>query len=194
MSPARKPQRWLVNQRDSNPIGSDDWFVAELTRHQRSIYVLILSTVQARSDADDIYQSVCMTLWRRRGDFDPTLGSFRAWAKGIARNLIRNYVRVEGRRQRRVVFSEQLVEQLLETEAGHAGALDDRAEALRHCLQQLGEKQRRLIEHYYERRNTVDELAKLFNMGARTVFRQVDAIRLALLNCVTRRTRGGTVS
>lgn len=178
---------------ESNPIGGDDWFVAELTRHQRSIYVLILSAVHSRSDADDVYQSVCMTLWRRRVDYDPAQGTFKAWARGIARNLIRNYVRVENRRQKRIMFSEELTEQLLDIEAENTTLLEDRAEALRHCLGRLGAEQRKLIEHYYERRNTVAELAKLFNMGSRTIYRQVDLIRIALLKCVMRQWREGAV-
>ena len=182
-----------MSESTSNPIGGDDWFVAELTRNQRSIYVLILAAVHARSDADDIYQSVCMTLWRRRADYDPASGTFKAWAKGIARNQIRNYVRTELRRQRRIMFSEELTEKLLDLEDGHASSYDGRAEALRQCLDRLQNEQRRLIERYYGRRNTVDELAKLFNMGSRSLYRRVDMIRIALLNCVMRQWRSGAV-
>lgn len=177
----------------SNPIGGDDWFVAELTRNQRSIYVLILAAVHARSDADDIYQSVCMTLWRRRADYDPASGTFKAWAKGIARNQIRSYVRTELRRQRRIMLSEELTNQLLDIEDAHASSYDERAEALQKCLARLQSEQRRLIEQYYQRRNTVAELSKLFNMGSRSLYRRVDQIRVALLNCVMRQWGGGVI-
>ena len=71
--------------------------------------------------------------------------------------------------------------------------LDDRAEALRNCLDRLKSKQRNLIIRYYQRRNTVAELAKLLNMATRTIYRQVDLIRLALLDCVMRQGRSGSV-
>lgn len=46
-----------------------------------------------RETADEIVQETWLTAVRRIGKFDPQLGTFADWLRGIAANLLRNYVR-----------------------------------------------------------------------------------------------------
>jgi len=46
-----------------------------------------------RETADEIVQEVWLTAVRRIGKFDPQLGTFAVWLRGIAANLLRNHVR-----------------------------------------------------------------------------------------------------
>lgn len=173
---------------------NEDWFVNEFLTHQRRVYGVILSVVQSRDDAEDLFQTVCLTLWKRRADFDPQRGTFMAWAVGISRNQIRNYLRDERRRRERVVFSEALVEEMAELEAVHAEALDELGPALRACLGALRDQQRKLIQQFYERQKPVSDIAKSHGLGERTLYRRIDQIRELLLGCVHRRLRGGVSS
>lgn len=170
---------------------SSDWFVQEFLRHQARIYGVIMSVIYSRDDAEDIFQSVSMTLWRKQADFDPQQGSFAGWAVGIARNHIRNYLREQKRKPGHVVFTEKLVDQLLETESVSAKLIgDERSSALQNCLSKLQEKQRKLLELFYGRRQSTTELAEAIGIARKTLYRRIDRIRAALQECVSRRLEG----
>jgi RNA polymerase sigma-70 factor, ECF subfamily len=54
-----------------------------------------------RDPADEVVQETWLTAVRRLRSFDPSAGSFAAWLRGIAANLLRNHFRRERRRARR---------------------------------------------------------------------------------------------
>jgi RNA polymerase sigma-70 factor (ECF subfamily) len=54
-----------------------------------------------RDVADEIVQETWLTAVRRLRSFDPEQGSFAAWLRGIAVNLLRNQFRRDRRRQQR---------------------------------------------------------------------------------------------
>src|SRR5947207_1416771 len=62
-------------------------FITLLLRHENELRGLIGACVFDAQEREDVFQEVAMTLWRRHGDFDAS-GSFCAWARGIAGNLI----------------------------------------------------------------------------------------------------------
>ena len=51
-----------------------------------------------RERADEVVQETWLTAVRRLRAFDPSAGSFAAWLRGIAANLLRNHFRREKRR------------------------------------------------------------------------------------------------
>jgi len=51
--------------------------------------------------ADEVTQETWLTAVRRLRAFDPSAGSFAAWLRGIAVNVLRNHFRREARRARR---------------------------------------------------------------------------------------------
>jgi RNA polymerase sigma-70 factor (ECF subfamily) len=55
-----------------------------------------------RERADEVVQETWLTAVRRLRAFDPSSGSFAAWLRGIAANLLRNHFRGEARRSRRL--------------------------------------------------------------------------------------------
>jgi RNA polymerase sigma-70 factor (ECF subfamily) len=55
-----------------------------------------------RDRADDVTQETWLTAIRRLHSFDPSVGSFAAWLRGIAVNVMRNNYRREARRARRI--------------------------------------------------------------------------------------------
>ncbi len=55
-----------------------------------------------RDRADEVTQDTWLTAVRRLRSFDPSAGSFAAWLRGIAVNLLRNHFRREARRARRI--------------------------------------------------------------------------------------------
>ncbi len=88
-----------------------------------------------RDPADEVVQETWLTAVRRLRSFDPAAGSFAAWLRGIAANLLRNHFRREYRRARRT--------QPLDVEPAAASENERREQAERVALA-LGA----LPEHY----------------------------------------------
>src|SRR6516162_5166570 len=59
-----------------------------------------------RDRADEVVQETWLTAVRRLRAFDPAAGSFAAWLRGIAANLLRNLFRREDRRRTRPLGEE----------------------------------------------------------------------------------------
>lgn len=176
-----------MSDKNNQPDSGDERFMIEFTRNQRRIYYTIVSVIHLHADAEDVFQNVSVKLWRARASFDPELGSFAAWAGAITHNEIRSFFRKHQRDRSRVVPDADLVNQILSVEAEHADFIDERVKTLRHCLSRLDDKNRALIEQFYDRRKTIDELADLFKLARRTLYRRVDQIRDALYTCLKRR-------
>ena len=58
-------------------------FMRLFSQHSRRIYQFILTLTINRADAEEIYQSTCVILWKKFAEYDPA-GSFYAWACKMA--------------------------------------------------------------------------------------------------------------
>src|SRR5437867_761160 len=106
-------------------------FAERLCGNQARLYGYIHCLVRNLSDADDLYQQTALILWKKFDEFDPQR-SFFAWACGIARGEIANFLRSRGRQ--RLYFSDDLSLLLVEAQAELSNnELDDRREALSRC-------------------------------------------------------------
>jgi len=80
-----------------------------------------------RDRADEVSQETWLTAVRRLRAFDPSVGSFAAWLRGIAANVLRNHFRREKQRTRRTQLLENeplAVEETREQAARIALALE----------------------------------------------------------------------
>jgi RNA polymerase sigma-70 factor, ECF subfamily len=159
-----------------------DLFVAE----QAMVYAFVRSVVPNLSDAEEVFQQVAMTLWRKRDSFDPTLGSFRAWAVGIARNHIRNFDRRKYREYRLRVFAPDVMDRIAESWQQYGDNWGDRETALKHCIGKLAPVDRRRLEDFYAGDNPAAEMAKSEGLSLRTFYRKIQKLRECLLNCISR--------
>lgn len=113
--------------------------------------------------ADEVAQEVFVQLFRSikgfRGD-----SSLRTWIRGVTRNQIRVYLRNESRRQQRsaIVMSPELLESE-QAMADHDPLRLEHARhelaALQHCLQQLGERPRQIVEDFYFNKRSAESIA-----------------------------------
>jgi RNA polymerase sigma-70 factor (ECF subfamily) len=53
-------------------------------------------------DRDDVLQDALVQAYKKRGAYDPALGSWEAWAFGFVGQVVRNYRKARGRRLKRV--------------------------------------------------------------------------------------------
>src|SRR5262245_65027314 len=89
-------------------------FAEDLRPDQTRLYGYIHSLVRDLNDADDLFQQTTLILWKKFGEFDRE-GNFFAWACGIARLEVANFLRSRGRQ--RLYFNDDLSLLLIEAQA-----------------------------------------------------------------------------
>ena len=107
-----------------------DLFSELIARHQSELYAYIFAIVRNWDDADDLYQSACLVLWRKFESFRPGT-SFFSWARQIAKIEARSFLR---RKQLPTYISEEMVDALAEIVLD---AQDDEFETLSGCVAAL---------------------------------------------------------
>jgi RNA polymerase sigma-70 factor (ECF subfamily) len=162
----------------------DDKFVAHLTGCQPSLFAFILSLMPDQQRAEDLLQETNVVLWRKRDEYE--LGtSFISWACQVAYFNVLAFRRKLARDRHR--FDDAVFDYLAERQIERAELLDDRRDALRHCLEKLPADQRTLVRERYEPDGSVQRMAEARQMTEGAVSQALYRIRAALLNCIEKR-------
>jgi RNA polymerase sigma-70 factor (ECF subfamily) len=158
-------------------------FVGQITRHQTMLRAYITSLMPGLDGADDVLQETNLILWEKRGTYQPGT-NFRAWACAIARLEVKAHRR-KMLRLGKVMLDEDLAEDLAEQGAATPAECDERLQALKRCLDRLGEKERQLIEHRYFSKLPLAEFANLCGRPVESLRVSLFRIRAALKSCIT---------
>lgn len=154
-----------------------------LTQHQEVLFRYIFSLVPVEADARDILQETSLALYRKADQFDPTR-PFLPWAYRFA------YLQVQKHREKAarspLLFSEDVMDLLVNDRAHLEPALDERLVHLDRCLTQLSPQQKDLVTARYGLRQSAEDLMQRFAMSRRTLFRNLELLRQQLHDCVTR--------
>jgi RNA polymerase sigma-70 factor (ECF subfamily) len=159
-------------------------FLMHFGRFQLQILGFVRSLVHDRTAADDVFQQTSLTIWRCFDSFregEP----FLPWALGIARKEVLHYWR--SRRRDRLVFSEAALGHLADAAAALADEVSPRQAALESCVDRLPDRQRRLVDMFYGRRLSADEIAAAWGLTVHAVYKALKIMRRGLLECVERR-------
>jgi RNA polymerase sigma-70 factor (ECF subfamily) len=158
---------------------------AELLRKSQSrLYGYIHSLVRDLNDADDLFQQTTLILWKKFGEFD-RMRSFFAWACGIARLEVANFLR--GRGRQRLYFCDDLNLLLIEAQEEMTNdELEDRREALAKCVEKLRERDRDLINECYGASSGIHEAADRRGRSPQSVYNSLRRIRRSLFECIGR--------
>jgi RNA polymerase sigma-70 factor (ECF subfamily) len=152
--------------------------------NERRIYGFILSLVPDWSAADDLMQETTMVMWSKFDTFE--IGTdFAAWAICIARYQIMNYRKKM--RNRRVQFSDDVLEAIDDKVASAAEDVDAIRDALRVCLKKLSERDQRLIHLRYEPDASTKSVAERVGRRIDAVYKALNRIHVQLLYCIRRR-------
>ena len=163
----------------------DNLFAGLVEEHQASLRVFVRSLGVEPDWVDDLAQDAFVVAYQEMDAYDPGR-DFGKWLRGIARNLVRNELRKQGRHRR--ILHEGLAEHLLDLgekeedhfDAGHFSALRD-------CVEQLPNQSRELVRsRYYEGWNA-SILAGKFEMKAATIRQTLLRIRRQLYQCISER-------
>jgi RNA polymerase sigma-70 factor, ECF subfamily len=136
----------------------------------------------------DVLQETNLVLWRKAAEYD--FGrSFSAWARRIAYWQVKAHVR--DRSRDRHTFSEEFMENLAdyaeETDSIRESDEADSMIALRHCLRELSESNRELLQLRYEEGTSIASLAVMAGAKQSAIKVRLLRIRRALMRCMERR-------
>ncbi|MFO0965844.1 MAG: sigma-70 family RNA polymerase sigma factor [Gemmataceae bacterium] len=122
-----------------------------------------------RHAAEELTQETWLVAVRRIGAFDPEQGPFLAWLRGIAANLIRNYLR----RPRRLRLS------VGDQEAADDTGRRETAEEIARALAALPEDQEAVLREKYLEQRSVEEIAAQWGRSAKAIESLLSRARVA---------------
>lgn len=158
-------------------------FMRLFVAHEPALQRFIMSLAPAVADARDILQETAATLWTKRAQYDPQR-DFLPWACGIAKYKVREFWR---KQQRWEVLAEGELLELIESRREELlPELDARREHLQTCLERLPQRQRDIMTGYYTEGRTVVDLAARERSSAEAIYKLLQRVRRALLECVER--------
>ncbi|MEZ0264035.1 MAG: sigma-70 family RNA polymerase sigma factor [Phycisphaerae bacterium] len=163
-------------------------FARLLRADQARLFGYVHSLVRDSNDADDLFQQAALVLWRKFAEYDPARPFF-AWACGVARFEVTNFLRTRGRSK--LYFSDDL--NLLLIEANERLASDEaeaRRDALSACVGKLRDRDRDLVMTCYgDDAARVSAVAGGQGRSPQSLHNSLRRIRRALFECVQRTLR-----
>jgi RNA polymerase sigma-70 factor, ECF subfamily len=160
-------------------------YVRLWTTHGQQVYAYILSLVVNRSDAEELFQEVSMTLWAKFDQFVPG-SDFRAWAYRVAYNKVGSFQQL--RRHRTLLCTSKALEMVNQVIAAGVEKLDAQHDALADCLEKLTPRDRDLIDRRYQQGVPPKVVAHQVGRSATAVYKALARIHDALFDCVRKAT------
>lgn len=160
---------------------TSDEFVERFVSVQSRVYGYIATLAPNRADADEVFQQTSLVLWRKREQFDPAR-DFLRWACGIAHNEIRNFRKRQGREK--LSLSDAMVEKLAELRHTAAERVDSHLQWLANCMERLSPEQRELLNRCYLESQPIHAVAVESQLEPTVLYKRLDRIRWALVDCM----------
>lgn len=161
-----------------------EWFMQQVHREQAGLRAFV-RMLGVRSEAvDDVAQEAFVIAHEKLQTFERGT-NFGAWVRTIARHLVSQERRREGRRQR--ILAEHVAETLFAAAEGVGDEAPDemRAHALRSCLAQLPERGRRLVQQRYYENLSPAVIASHEGRTANDVRQMLFRVRASLHACIS---------
>jgi RNA polymerase sigma-70 factor (ECF subfamily) len=155
-----------------------------MTRHQRQIFGYLCALVPNRADAEDLLQETSLVICEKFDDFKEGT-DFVAWACQIAWWNVRRARQKFARSK--VVFDDDVVEAVADTAVTMLAEIDQRHEALAHCMQRLHPRDRDLLITRYEPGGGVEAAAQRSGRSMEAAYKALARLRKMLHDCVTHR-------
>lgn len=159
-------------------------FARVFAQHDRWLYAYLVSLLGSPADAEEVFQEVCVVLWRDYEKFDPET-SFVKWASVIAHYQVQRFRRTLSKRAK--PLSDAVVDLLASEAVTQADLMDSRRTALHGCLKKLSASDLELVRQCYsDSRRTMKVVAESLGRPANTVYKAMNRIRKALHDCIDR--------
>ncbi len=164
---------------------SESRFEEELKQTQVPILGYLVRLCGNLADARDLLQATNLTAWEKRENFEFG-SSLAAWMRAIALNHYRNESR-KWKSRSTVPLLDSDLEQMVETRH-HERELEDarRRKLLQACLDQLPDRQREVVEQFYLKGESLEEIGQVSKRKSNAVGQLLHRARQNLIDCVKR--------
>ncbi len=163
---------------------SHEQFLRLFLGSERDIFRYAAAIVPNVQDAQDVVQETAVALWKKIDEYDSSQ-PFTPWACRFALLEARQFLKRN--RRWRAFLDEALAEELAGRRSELSDQLNERRGHLAECLEALPNGQRRIVEGYYYRRTPVESLSNQTGRSVEAVYKALQRIRRALLECITRK-------
>ena len=163
-------------------------FVQLFTRHQRRLFLYILSQIHNPAEAEEIQQEANVVIWSKFAQFREGT-NFLAWVSQIANFEVMKF---RSRRKRdKIQFSDDFLETVSKEALERSDELEERRAALTECIEKLRPKDKELIQQRYAPGEKGKHLAEQMGRPANSVYQSLGRIRRTLMECIQRRMTTG---
>ncbi len=144
-------------------------------QYNRLLFGLLISIVKKKTEAEDLLQEVFAQIWEKAEQYDPERGSAYTWIVSLTRNKgidrLRSKVYKEQKKQSTSLDNEDVYYPLFSKENNplENTILADRAKMVRDALQQISEKQRKVIQISYFEGLSQSEISEEYDIPLGTV-------------------------
>jgi len=168
--------------------GSREAFGELVSRHHRIVRTMLWRVFGDQSEVDDVAQEVFMSALTSVAKFRQE-SSFQTWLLSIARNKAITHLRKKRSGSGHEISSlDQFVIQHQVASIADGKVESPKLDALRQCLEQLAEDQRRLVKDIYFDGRSAAQVARETGQAKNTVRMRLMRIRKALSGCIKRKT------
>jgi len=166
-------------------------FTNYLCQDRLRIFGYIRTLVPHNSDAEDVYQHVCLTLWNKFKEFDQERDFF-SWACGISFFTVCNFRRSV--RRDRHFFSQEIIETMSMERLQHLGNHNIRLEFLHECFSGLNSGDQELLLQAMVEKQSIKHFAEEAGKTVQTLYNRLSILRRELAECITRRLKSEELS
>lgn len=168
--------------------------MSELTLHwgkaQPSVTAYVRSLIHNHHDAEDVIQATVTHILDHYDQYDSSR-PFIAWAIGIARIRVLHYR--DKNKRKPLLLGDDAMDALSSAMALEAETVDERLEALDHCIGRLSDKHKLALSKRYREQDSRKDIAEALGIRENSVSVLLRRIRNVLEECVSNRL-GGTSS
>lgn len=167
--------------------GSRDAFETIVVRHQAVVRRMLWRMLGNPQDVDDVAQEVFLSLLQAVDGFRRE-SKFQTWLLSITRHKAIDWLR---NRKRVEQTASGAVDQLVDQQMAAATRIGSGPEpleqdALQHCLEQLNEPHRILVQAFYFEGQRATELAQKYGQATSAIRTKLMRIRRSLAKCIER--------
>ena len=166
-------------------------FLRLYTSIQPKLFSFLLAVVHSRAEAEELFQDTAVVLWEKYDKYDPK-SDFGAWAIGIARNKVFEYLRKNKKTKK--VFNTMFYDQISDLATNSSDDISDRITMLKSCVNKLSPSDKVLLTSRYNEKKSVRQLSQLTGRPTNSLYKSLARIIILLRQCITRQMRNRAIS
>jgi RNA polymerase sigma-70 factor, ECF subfamily len=160
-------------------------FARIFAQNDHWLYAYLMTLLGNPADAEEVFQEVCVVLWREYLNFDLT-SDFKKWVSVIARHKVMRFRTLKHRHAHQL--SDEIIALIAEEAVEQSSLYEERRLALHECLEKLPKSDRGLVTACYGDPNrSFRHAAEQLGMSYNTVYKALQRARKALRECVDRK-------